>query len=155
MYKFSLLIALACFCFSTFAQKNGLPKTEDVTLAKKLAKKYEDAKIVALESSDIFEFGYDAKTKNVTVTEKNYERLFSVKTNAKILQTKFYDATSEVKNVTVKYRNNRRVTIDPKYENYNQSGIFYSDAKVCYFPLNFKTQGFQYQVDESFDQNPL
>src|SRR4029079_9904852 len=65
----------------------------------------------------------------------------------------FYDDQLLIQDVTVKVDGDKIKNLKPRFEYYNSDGIFYSDARVCYFPLSFDKKGVM--GDVSFQKTVL
>jgi len=142
-----LFFALFFLVLPLYAQKWAKPKAEEVEQARKLAEEFPDVPLMTLHSDISVTFSFDKKTKKVTANETTRERFICLKGDCTHYVYEFYDDESEIKDITVEYRNGRKKDVEPQKEYYSQDGIFYSDARVCYFELDFPSQGYQYSVE--------
>ncbi len=135
------------FCLQiSWAQRGTQPKEEDVSRAKALSEEYEDNELVALRSDLDIVFSYSNKLKQLVAEESQREKLMCIKGDCTHYVYEFYDDESEIKDIKATYRNGKTKPVDVQREYYSQDGIFFSDARVCYFELDFPAQGYQYEV---------
>ena len=142
-----LFFALFLLALPLQAQKWAIPKADEVEQARKLAEEFPDNPLMTLHSDISITFSFNDKTRKVTAKEVTRERFVCLKGDCTHYVYEFYDDESEIKDVEVKYRNGRKKDVEPQKEYYSQDGIFYSDARVCYFELDFPSQGYQYSVE--------
>ncbi len=80
-------------------------------------------------------FTYKISSKSVVLEEQITANYKCIGKPEKITVVEFYDDQTEIRKIHVKGLKG----IAPRFEMYQQENIFYSDAKVCYFPLPFKS----------------
>ncbi len=140
-----MLTLLSCACFVlVYGQRKGQPSAKEVEQAEELQEKFEDAKVAALASREIFVFGFDKKDQQVTVTSTKQERLVGLSAGGQLPIVEFYDETSSVENIKVTNRRKRNVPVYPRDEHYQVADYFYSDARIKYFSLDFPQIGQSY-----------
>src|SRR5215471_6058661 len=55
--------------------------------------------------------------------------------------TEFYSDVETIDDVDIRVNESKKNGISPKYDYYNADGVFYSDARVCYFELPLLKKG--------------
>jgi transglutaminase-like putative cysteine protease len=143
----TLIAFFALTCQSIFAQKNIDPLPEDIALAKKLKEKYAKDNVAILSGTETISFGINQKKDNVTVNHSIKEQLMNIGHRADIRKYAFYDSTSEISEMDIKYRNNKSAQFYPKDEFYHSDDLFYNDYRVKYFNIDFPVQGYTYHFD--------
>lgn len=147
MYRYLWLIAALFLVYSSLsAQRLTTPKPEKVSLARAIKAQYGDVKIAATNIQQQVRFFVDKKTQKAGATIKSIKNLIAVQGDYNHVVAEFFDETSEVKNIVIKNSKGKRQAVSPRESLYEQDGIFHSDAKVTYFPLQFDLQGSSYQV---------
>lgn len=137
------IIAFLC-CHSIFAQKNIDPLPEDIALAKKLKEVYTKDNIAILSGTEEISFGVNSKKDNVTVNQVIKEKMMNIGHRADIQKYAFYDGTSQIVEMEIKYRNDKSTGFFPKDEFYSSNDLFYNDYRVRYFNIDFPVQGYTY-----------
>ncbi|NJM80545.1 MAG: DUF3857 domain-containing protein [Flavobacterium sp.] len=66
---------------------------------------------------------------------------------ADIQKYEFYDSQSSINTFSLKYKNNKEANFYPKDEFYKSNDLFYNDARVKYFSIDFPIQGYTYLYD--------
>lgn len=147
--KFIVILLCSICCYSSYGQKGKrqLPNKEEIAKAKTLKESYEEDDVVALNSLQAFEFSIEKSTKKVKVAEVHKERLMGISPQHTLKVAKFYDAESSIKKPKVFYKNGGKASPYVADDYYNTADFFYSDARVVHINLDFKSQGFQYQVN--------
>lgn len=141
-----LLHFLFILPFTLTAQQRGYVDDSDSDQAFQLAKEYKDVTALSLKSEQKVVFKYQ-DDKGLFVTEKLREEFLGLGPG-NFYKTEFYNDQAQVTDATISYKNGKTVPsslISPKYENYKQSGIFHSDAKVCYIKMP-QYKGYRYDV---------
>ncbi len=101
----------------------------------------EDKNVVISKSKKEFRFVKGDAENPVQIKEET-QRIFtcnSYRTDIAIVE--FYNDKKKIDNVSIYVNDSKKHGIVPKYEYYNSDGIFYSDARVCYFPLPLQKKG--------------
>jgi len=128
-----------------FAQPTTI-KPEDVQMAKQLKEKYKgkDLAVVSLRSKDEISFAL-ATSKQLKAPVLAYQQashnLMSVKDNHRFSDAIFYNDQSQILELKGKALRGKPVYISSDYRNYEQDGIFCSDAKLCVFSFPFEKKG--------------
>lgn len=146
MYKISWHIAFLLFTTSIFAQRIATPPQETIAQAKEIRAEYEDAKLAATSYNQQVRFFLDKKNQKVAAEVNSQQNLMALQGDYQHYVVQFFDETSSISDIEAKDSKGRRERLDVKRNFYEQDGIFYSDAKMCYFPLHFELQGSSYQV---------
>jgi len=139
------------FCFlllqvsPIFAQKNKVAPA-DFTLAEKMKVKYEDQGVIATNSKIDITFDFDNKTKNVKVKVTKEEDFISLKPGYDHSVFDFFNEQSEISSAEAFNEKNKKLYINRQEEVYSSNDIFYSDAQVSYFNVEFPTIGTRRRV---------
>ena len=151
-HKSKTTFLLLGFLFTIFsnpilAQRKRGPSPEAVELAKSLRDKYEDEKAVTIKRIDEYLFSLDDSKKKVIVAEKIEETIIGISSlNAEIPRFKFYDEQSEIPEISAFNEQGKKKYISISDDYYQSEDIFYSDAKLKFFTLNFYGLGEKYRV---------
>ncbi|MGB0525981.1 MAG: hypothetical protein ACPGJS_23575, partial [Flammeovirgaceae bacterium] len=151
MYTKKLNLYLLFFVFlplATLAQRKGEIDQEELSRANTLLDEYEDVTAVSLMSKQRVVFDYNEAIQHVFVTSKLEEQFLGLAPGS-FYKTQFYNDQTKISEVEITYKGGKKVpatSISPKFENYKQSGIFHSDAKVCYIKMPFY-KGYRYHVN--------
>ena len=127
-------------------------KVEDARLAEFLKKKYPDALAACKRSQLDYTFKLEDDEKGLISARLDVsEEMIGLKENQRFSKAEFYNNESKVGRVRAYNYRKSTIPIIPIYKDYQQNGIFYSDAKICYFEIDFETRGelfsYMYGVD--------
>lgn len=157
--KTKLNLLFFFFLLSSFyanAQYKGEIDPNSLELANELAEKHEKTSVISLRSSETITFGWDKSINNVYAKHTSSDKLLALDIST-FYKTNYYNDASTIKSTKVTYKNGVEVDEDiikPVFENYKQSGIFHSDAKICYLGMKvFK--GYRYNVEMTKHYNDL
>lgn len=145
--KKTLLVSLLILSGSFYGQKNVEPTAQEITQAKELRTVYDKSDVAILESSENITFEVQKSKKEVGVVHKTLEKLMNINHRASIYKYEFYDLQSNISQFAIKYKNNKSALVVPKDEYYKSNDMFYTDARVKYFQLDFPLQGYTYLYD--------
>lgn len=141
-----ILPLLIGFSLLTCAQKVIEPNEADIKQATNLKEKFEKEDVVALTvSKDIVSFGFNEKTKNVTVIHEIEEDLINMDARADIRKYHFYDGQSEISRFKFTYKNKRKTYFKIVDEAYTSNGFFHNDSRVKYADIDFPLKGYKYK----------
>lgn len=142
----SILASLFLFLISSnlWSQKNIDPTANDIELAKSIRTKYDKSEVAILESTENITFGFNKSTSNVTVSLSVNEVLMNIDQRADIYKYEFYDSTSNIESILLKYRNDKTAYFRVTDEFYKDRDLFYNDARVKHMKIDFPVQGYSY-----------
>lgn len=127
-----------------FSQNGISPTPIEVKLAKDLRVKYDKSDVAILKSKEKISFSYNKKSKLVEVSQLTSETLLNINHRADIHKYEFYDSQSEISTFSIKYKNNKKTSFYPFDEFYKSEDLFYNDARVKYYKIDFPVQGYKY-----------
>ena len=141
MNRILILFSILLIHFSPIlAQKNKV-NPADFALAEKLKAEYEEEGVVATNSKIDITFGFDNKTKNVTVTVTKDELFIGLKPGFSHSVVDFFSEQSKITLAEAFKEKNKKLYVNRQEEVYSSNDIFYSDAQVSYFNVEFPTIG--------------
>jgi len=143
MKKLNLLFVFL-ISLQLWSQKNIEPTTTEIKTAKELREKFDKSDIAILKSTETVDFKISKDKKNVEVDYSISEVLLNINHRADIQKYEFYDSQSSIQTFSLKYKNNKEASIYPKDEFYKSNDLFYNDARVKYFDIDFPVQGYTY-----------
>ena len=153
IFPMKLFYFLALLCsLQSIAQKDINPTPEDIEKAKTLRAAYPKSDVAILTSSQTINFGVDKNGTNVTVKDHVEELLMGINHRADIKKYEFYDSQSEVKTLSLKYRNGKTAPFLVADEFYKDKDLFYNDARVKHMSVDFPVQGYtyNYEMDKNY-----
>lgn len=103
---------------------------ENYQLATNLAKEYPKEGAVILNSTTEVSFSASANG-TVYALEKTSEEIMSLRMNARISRSVFYDSYSEISDGRVADKKGKRISNSPVCGNFQENDLFHSDVKVC------------------------
>ena len=101
----------------------------------------EDKNISILKKTSVYEFTKGNDLDPVLVKEQTSTQFRCNDYRTTIPFSEFYNDNISIDEVKVLVDGNRRNAVIPKYDYYEIDGIFYSDEKICYFPLPLDKKG--------------
>lgn len=137
-------ITLFCLSIAIWGQKNVDPSPQEVEKAKEIRQQYNTSDIAILNSLEKIEFKKSNDRTNVEVKHNVKEELLNINHRADIHKYEFYDSQSSINTFAIKYKNNKATNFNSKDEFYKSDDLFYNDARVKYFTLDFPVQGYSY-----------
>jgi len=106
-----------------------------------LQQQYKDKEAVVMQSNIRYDFARDPKT-GARVTVQTREKLLSLRYNASIFRTQYYDQNSEIENFAAESNLKQRAVNTAKFcGSYTHDGLFYDDSKFCTHQLKLKEVG--------------
>lgn len=141
------LLVFITFGLQVVAQKNIEPTSQDIQEAKKLREQFPKMDVAILKSSEIISFDLNKNDSKVIVNTETKEQLMNINHRADIRKYEFYDAESEVKTFSLKYRNDKNAYPFVIDEMYKDNDLFYNDARVKYTKVSFPVQGYSYNYE--------
>lgn len=105
------------------------------------AQEKKDINVSISESRREFRFQKGNNENPVVVKEESNRNYFCKNYRTDVTVVEFYSDVERIDDVDIEVDGSRKHGITPKYEYYNSDGIFYSDARVCYFSLPLVKQG--------------
>ena len=151
-HKTKTTFLLFTFLFTTFfspiwAQRRKGPSPESIELAKSLRDKYEDEEAVVIKRTDEYLFSLDDSKSKVIVSENIEESIISISSlNVEVPRFKFYDEQSEIPEIAAFNEQGKKKYLSISDDYYQSEDIFYSDAKLKYFEIDFDALGEKYRI---------
>ena len=104
-------------------------------------------------SKENFQFVFNPKANKVEIKHAIDKDYTSNIFNASVPVIEMYNDEVTIDGVGCKVDNHKVKDFNPQYANYSVGDVFYTDAQVCYFPLNFLKKGTKGEV--LFDETIL
>ncbi|RYY61414.1 MAG: transglutaminase domain-containing protein [Chitinophagaceae bacterium] len=104
------------------------------------AQKDNDNNVRISESRREFRFVKGNSANPVQVQEQSTRTYYCNSYRTEIPIVEFYSDVEKIDDVEILVDQSRKHGVTPRYEYYNSDGIFYSDARVCYFQLPLAKQ---------------
>ncbi len=130
-----------------WSQKNTDPTPTEIKTAIELREKFDKSDVAILNSTEKVNFEIAKDKKNVEVNYAISEQLLNINHRADIQKYEFYDSQSSISTFSLKYKNNKEANFYPRDEFYKSNDLFYNDARVKYFSIDFPIQGYTYLYD--------
>ncbi len=124
MFKTNASIIFILFC--SVANAFALPKEKNVTIS---------------SCNQIYEFVYNKKTNQVEIKEKLNTVYYCNSYREVIPIQEIYNDQVSIDAVDYNYDGKRLNNVKPEYSYYKVKDIFFSDERVCYFPLRLDKKG--------------
>jgi len=141
MSRIHIILFFLTFPFSPiFSQKNKVAPA-DFALAEKMKIEYEDAGVIATDSKIDITFNFNSKTNKVEVLVTKDEEFLSLKPGHAHTAFDFFNEQSEIKSTEAFNEKGKKLYVNRREEVTASNGIFYSDAQVSYFNVEFPTIG--------------
>ncbi len=100
-----------------------------------------DNNITIKKSERIFRFEKGNDAHPVVIREESHKTYYCNNYRTDITIVEFYNDMVTIDDVRILANGSKKNGITPKYDYYSANGIFYSDARVCYFKLPLLKQG--------------
>lgn len=123
MQRFAITLLCLCACIQVSAQDD------------------DDRNITIESAHESYRFLKGDDNHPVFIRQELSTTYLCNKYRATIPVIEFYDDQLLIQDVTIKMDGTKLKNLKPRFEYYNSDGIFYSDARVCYFPLSFEKKG--------------
>ncbi len=107
----------------------------------------EDNNVVISQCVRSFTFVKGNPEHPVQIKEKSERTYYCNNYRANTTVVEFYSDVETIDEVDIEVSGKKKHGIVPKYDYYNAEGIFYSDARVCYFELPLEKKGAFSQVN--------
>ncbi len=101
----------------------------------------EDKNIIIESKTQVFKFWKGKKDNPVVISEELSVKYRCSEVRTNILFSEMYNDLESIDEVTIYIEGKKNKLIVPKYEYYSVKDIFYSDARVYFFPLPFEKKG--------------
>ena len=112
-----------------------------IKMAENLQQQYKDKEAVVLRSDIRYDFIKNAKS-GAKITVQSNEKLLSLRYNAAIFRTQYYDQNSQVNNFFAESSLKQKAINSAKFcGSFTQDGLFYDDSKFCTHQLKLKELG--------------
>lgn len=134
------ILCLMLLQIPLISQRN-LPDPADAALAQEMIEAYPDEEVASIDYLTDVTFDFNIGEDLVTVTVKSKETLIGLRPTLKFTMAEFYNGQSAVEDIEVFNKKGKKVNVDVKRENYSSAGIFYDDAQVAFFGVEFPTIG--------------
>lgn len=125
-------------CFLSRAQQIGDHFIEQAIALKHV---YNQAELAITQSQISYTFYYDPDYQGMAVKQKETTTFLSLKSNATYNKRIHYDDNSFLNQYEITSSRGKKYEYDKYCGHYNKEGIFYSDAQLCAFRLNFTIPG--------------
>ncbi|MBS1529524.1 MAG: transglutaminase domain-containing protein, partial [Bacteroidetes bacterium] len=99
-----------------------------------------DSSAVISSSKHIYQFVFNSKMKRVEVKESLNDNYQCVAQDAKIPIVESYNDEITIDEINCKVDNRTPRDFKPEYSYYSVGDIFYSDSRICYFPVYLPTK---------------
>ncbi len=103
-------------------------------------KKYPEAEAALINAETRYLFQVHEKGRALVVNETHSENLISLKAAHSVVRARFFDDNSNLTTIA-ELRGEDRSALKTMCGNYQSEGIFYSDAKICAYQLDFRLAG--------------
>jgi hypothetical protein len=113
----------------------------------------QDDNILITDAKESFRFAEGDKDHPVIVKEQLSTSYICSKYRASLPVVEFYNDELQITDVNARINGNRVRNFKPVYEYYSSNGVFYSDARVCYFTLPLEQKG--QTADVTFEETVL
>ncbi len=101
---------------------------------------YPEERVIISQAKSTYTFDLQSIENRFVVIEEHEDQFVSLKPNSRVVHSIFYDRHSEILKHSVRGNGLHNPAFDRKCHNYEQRGIFYSDAKQCVFSLAFNNE---------------
>jgi hypothetical protein len=118
----------------------ALAQTSNTAAYQQYKKRFPEADAALTGAETRFRFEVNDKAKAVLAYETHSENLISLKAAHSVLRAKFYDDQSSLGNLA-ELDDDRKIPIKAACGNYQSEDIFYSDAQICAYQLDFRLAG--------------
>ncbi len=110
-------------------------------MAESFQQKYKDKEAVVLKADMRYDFMKDARN-GARITIQTNEKLLSLRYNASIFRTQYYDQNSQVDNFFAESSLKQKAINSARFcGTYTQDGLFFDDSKFCTHQLKLKELG--------------
>ena len=107
----------------------------------------EDNKNIVLSNVNrSFQFVKGNKEHPVQVREESHRTYYCNNYRSDVQVVEFYNDNETIDDLGIYVNGSKKHDVVPKYEYFNSSGVFYSDAHVCYFSLPLAKKGSSSEV---------
>lgn len=113
----------------------------NVELAQKFKKQLPDEKLMAVESNIQYHFYNPKKSTSIEVAIEETESYLSLSSNANYVKRSYFDNYETIEGYKILSEKKKPIGHDKVCGHIEDEGIFYSDAKVCAYNINFKNIG--------------
>jgi len=153
MKKITSLFLLTSFII--WGQNGVNPSPTEIKKAQELREIYDKSDVAILKSSEKVTFSTSRNHEKVEVNHSVSERLLNINSRADIHKYEFYDSESEISTFSIKFKNNKKAAFFATDEFYKSNDLFYNDARVKYYKLDFPVQGYTYLYDMEKKTNDI
>ncbi|WP_462254162.1 transglutaminase-like domain-containing protein [Ekhidna sp.] len=110
------------------------------TMSQSLERKYQDSEVGFKEFSSTYEYYWDETEEKIRVKQTDEVELIALKTNVSFTWPIFYNDQIELSDIDLRNKYGRKYRGQKICGHVEQSGIFYSDAKVCTYTVDFNVK---------------
>jgi len=100
-----------------------------------------DSSVVIERATTQIDFEWNSKQSQVKVKQKDVVNYLAEGYDATIPITEFYNDNVKIEHVGCTINGISPLGFKPEYSYYSEDNIFYSDARICYFPIYLKEKG--------------
>jgi len=137
-FNVCLVISIALFLnVELYAQKI---EPKDVLHARELKSELKEEEIIIENNSSLYEFNLE-NDGNIFVAQTDQIKYLALSANVHHIQSIYYDDQSEILSYSLKNLKKKSVKHDQYCGHIKSRDIFYSDAKVCAYNLDFNLEG--------------
>ena len=105
-----------------------------------------DSSVSITSQKEDYQFNYNAQSGNVEIKQKLSTTYTSANYAVNYPITEVYNNHISINDVSCKVDGHTLKGFKPVYTYYGEEDVFYSDAKVCYFPMYLAKKGSSGQV---------
>ncbi|MEL7145638.1 MAG: transglutaminase-like domain-containing protein [Bacteroidota bacterium] len=136
-----LLVAFLVGCFiphSAYCQKIS---PEDLETAKQLKELKKEEDLALTEAITSYEFMRSPDGQKIRVKESITERFIALTTGVNHIKRLYYNDQTRIESYSIKNSRNKAIKHDKFCGHIRSDDIFYSDARVCAYNMNFNLEG--------------
>jgi hypothetical protein len=133
--------------FLAFSQRDK-PTEEDLQYAKSLKEKYEDEDVVISNYTINISFERNSRTNKVEVIENKSITFLAISQRADLVYSTGYNNETEVEELELYDRRDKKVAWGFKDEAYSDASIFHNDYRLKYGEINLPLQGYKRRIQE-------
>jgi len=100
-----------------------------------------DSSILVVNATTNIDFEWNSKLSKVEVKQKDVINYLAEGYDATIPVSEFYNDNVKINQVSCSVNGVVPFGFKPEYSYYSEDNIFYSDARICYFPIYLKEKG--------------
>jgi len=138
-YIITIVTLVGVFCLAQIKAQKINPA--NLSLAQQYKKQLADEKLMAVESTIRYQFYNPKKSTQIEVAVEEQENYLSLNSNATYIKRVYYDNYETIVDYSIRTEKNKAIAHNKVCGHMEDEGIFYSDAKVCAYEINFNNIG--------------